>query len=137
MDIETAAYNHLIANATLSAQLSTRIHPLTLPQNSALPAIVYQKISAVPDYAHDGPVGVESRMQFSCLAASYADAKLTARNVKKAFRPFEKAPGIMGGLRIGGCFLDNELEMSETDEAEENSRVHIPLDYIFLHDDDI
>lgn len=140
MHLEEAIYRQLNGNAALVAQVGGRFHREELPQNSALPAIVYSLISSIPaDQAHDGPAGVESRIQISCLAATFLDAKVTAVKVKQALRPFEKEPGLMGGtdgLRVAGCFLDNEMSLREFDEVEQASRTHRPLDYIFLHEED-
>lgn len=140
MYIEEALKKHLVADAGLLALVSTRIHAVTMPQNSALPAVVCSKVSSVPEYTHDGSAGaVESRFQLSCLAADYPGVKSLAKTVKKALRQFERAPGIMGGaggLHVAGVFLESEFEMFDASDTDAQSRYHVPLDYLVLHAED-
>lgn len=141
MFLEEAIKAHLAANGELANLVGTRIYPGSLEQDSPLPALVYSKVSGIPEYAHDGASGaVESRIQISCLGADYGTTKLVSRAVKRALRPFEIAPGTMGGVggvHVAGVFLENEFDMPEPNEVEELSRHHIPLDYMFSHQEDV
>lgn len=140
MFLETAIKAHLATYAELTALVGTRIHPGSLPQNSPLPALVYSKVSGVPEYAHDGANGaVESRIQISCLGADYGTTKNVSKAVKRAFRPFEIAPGTMGGVggvHVAGVFLENEMDIFESSDVEHLERYHIPQDWMFSHQED-
>ena len=66
MNIEEALYSKLTGDAGVAALVSTRIYPNVVPQDIALPAVAYQRISTVRDMAHDGPTGVaHARFQFT------------------------------------------------------------------------
>jgi hypothetical protein len=140
MFLEEAVRTHLAADATLAAQIASRIYPVTMPQGAALPALIYSKISSVPEYTHDGSSGgVESRLQISCLGTTYAQVKQLSVNVKKAMRPLEQTPAVVGGaggLFVAGAFLENEIDIYESNDVEQLERFHIPLDYMIQHEED-
>lgn len=138
MFLEEALKTHLAANAALTALVSARIYPGILPQNSALPAVVYQKVSAVPEgVSHDGPAGlVESRLQFSVMGAKYSDVKAVSAAVKRAMRPLEKNPMDLSGLRVAGAYLENETDIPEPNDVEALSRSHVAIDYLIQHEED-
>lgn len=141
MLLEEALKTHLAANAALSAQIAARIYPLILPQNATLPALVYAKISSMPEaYTHSGNPGlIESRFQFSCIAKSYSEAKTLTVNVKKAMRPLERQQTVIGGVSgvlVAGAYLENEIDIYDVDDVEHLSQYHVPLDYLLQHEED-
>ncbi len=87
--IEAAIVSALINEATISAIVSARVYPMTAPQGTALPYIVYQQISAVRDHTMDGPSGyTDSRYQLTCWAVSYKLGKQLFEAVRKFFDGF-------------------------------------------------
>jgi len=137
MMIEEAIYSHLTADTGLAALVPARIYPLAMPQDGALPALVYSKVSGVPEYSHDGNTGlVEARFQFSCLGQNYGQTKSLSRAVKRAMQPLERAPRTIGGaagVRVASALLENEVDIYDANEVEHAERVHIPLDYLIQY----
>jgi hypothetical protein len=73
LSVEAALVARLRADAGVAARAGDRIRPMTLAEDEILPAIVYQKISDVPDYAMGGQSGLATaRVQ----VAVWADARL-------------------------------------------------------------
>lgn len=113
MELEEAIYGQLVGNATVGGLVSTRVYPLMIPQEVALPAIAYQRISGMRALAHDGEVGfAEARVQFTCQAESYDGAKDLARGVRLCLAGFN---GVMGGsaakgVRVQGVRTENEMD---------------------------
>lgn len=71
MSFESALYNHLISDASLSALVSTRIYQEVAPTSATLPYMTWQIISDVPT----GHIGAESGIarkvvQFDIFAAT-------------------------------------------------------------------
>lgn len=68
----------LLNHASITALVGTRRALAQLPQNTAMPALVYQVINADPrpnlDYA-DGPQMAQARIQFNPLAVTIPEVK--------------------------------------------------------------
>lgn len=106
--IEEAVYNILTNDATVAGLVSTRIYPVVAPQDVALPAIAYQRISDLPWYAHDGDVGLaRCRLQITAMDDDYSGAKSLAAAIKAALGGYN---GTAATVRIYGALLDNELD---------------------------
>lgn len=111
MVIEEALYAHLVGTAGVAALVSTRIYPQTIPQDVALPAIAYQRISGVREYSQSGPSQLaHPRFQLTCQAATYAGAKALANAVRAALSGYKGTMGGVGGVVVGGCFVVNETD---------------------------
>jgi hypothetical protein len=83
--MEAALMAKLLASASITALVSTRINWSRRPQGSALPCIVLHRIDGTPDVHHGGASGlVQSRVQVDCWGASYGAAKAIARAVETA-----------------------------------------------------
>lgn len=83
--MEAALMAKLLASASITALVSTRINWSRRPQGSALPCIVLHRIDGTPDVHHGGASGlVQSRVQIDCWGASYGAAKAIARAVETA-----------------------------------------------------
>jgi hypothetical protein len=66
----------LNADGAVTALVSGRIYPSTLPQAATLPAIVYTVVSDVPENSLDGTVATRlrsARVQVDCYARNSAD----------------------------------------------------------------
>lgn len=132
MVIEEALYAHLAASAGVAALVSARIYPQTIPQDIALPAIAYQRISGVREYSHGGPSQLaHPRFQFTCQAATYAAAKSLANAVRAALSGYRGTMGGAGGVVVGGCFMVNEVDGFEL-PGETNV---VRLDIVIWHEE--
>jgi hypothetical protein len=81
--IEDAIRTKLLANTTLAGYIGTRIYPTYLPQDAALPAIVYQQIDS-PEH-HDIDVAYPM-YQFSIFGITYAAVKAIAAEIYTALQ---------------------------------------------------
>lgn len=72
MSFESSLKSHLGSHAALSALVSDRIYPLVIPERSALPAVVYQRVITTPENDIDGLDGntLRIRVQITVWALS-------------------------------------------------------------------
>ncbi|MGE5553298.1 MAG: tail completion protein gp17 [Betaproteobacteria bacterium] len=130
MNIEAALRMHLVNHSGLAALVAGRIYPLLLPQSPTLPAVTYQKISSIEEYAQDGSSSLRRvRFQIDCWAGSYASAKAVAAQVKAALIRFCGLLGGAGGVQVGGVWLDDETDFYESDPPVFRVSVDIRLIY--------
>lgn len=67
---------------TVLSSVSTRIYPLIVPQESAMPAITYARISGGQQNDLFGYSNLENpRIQIDCWAKTYKEVKTIAENV--------------------------------------------------------
>ena len=124
MGIEAALYIKLAGDSGVAALVGSRIYPLHLPQAPTLPALVYERISTVRTYGHDGqhsPTTV--RMQVDSLAPTLAVARSCADAVLAALSGFS---GTVGSLDVRSCFADNEINLPD----EETGLVRVIQDFL-------
>ena len=130
--MEEALIAKLLADAGVSALVGTRVYPGVRPQATALPAIVFNMISANPSYSDDGEDGIaEARVQLDCWGATYTDAKKAARAVKAALSAFG---GTVNGVRFRYITLDLEHDIQETGANSESYPFRTSLDFIVVYD---
>ena len=129
--IEEAIYAHLTGNSGVAALVSTRIYPLTIPQDIALPAIAYQRISGPRIAAHDGPTGVaRARIQITCQAPTYAAAKGLAMAVRQALDTFSGEVTVSGNkVMVEAAMLANEWDGYEVVTGQSTVRVDFQILY--------
>lgn len=97
-------------DSAVSALVGTRIRPLNLKQEDALPGVVYQRVSTVPVTSLDGDSGVDAvRIQVSCWAETYSGARALAAAVRAAV--------------TGGMVAVTEMDIDDRDEATQHYRV--------------
>ena len=103
MNIEQTLVAYLVTVPALTALVSSRVYPLVLPQNAALPAIAYQRISGPREHSHSGPSGLaHPRIQLACWAATYAEAKAVAAALRQ---------GIDGNRTFcQACFVESDID---------------------------
>jgi hypothetical protein len=111
MNIEEAIYSKLTGDAGVSALVSTRVYPNVVPQDIAMPAVAYQRISTVRDMAHDGPLGIaHARFQFTISASSYSSARNVANAIRAAVDGVSGTWGGEGGVVIEASWVENEVD---------------------------
>jgi hypothetical protein len=135
--MEEALTSLLLDDAMLGALVGDRIHWVTRPQGSDLPAVVLNKIDALPDYTMQGPSGLSSnRIQVDCLAASYGEVKAVARAVAAILSGLDEtigdgnSPERLDVLR--GGFQQGERENFELSSGQAGV-FSVSLDFIIWH----
>lgn len=130
MNIEEALYAHLVADAGVAALISTRVYPLSIAQDVALPAIAYQRISGPRQRYHSGPSAMaEARIQITCQAAKYTQAKALAKAVRLAMDGYSGTMGGVSGVLVEFCGVVNELDGYEFETEGETVRVDVMVLY--------
>ncbi len=124
MSIEAALYSKLTGDAGVAALVGSRVYPMHMPQAGTLPALVYERITTVRSYAHDGqqsPTLV--RMQVDSIAGTLAAAEPCAAAVLACLSGFV---GTVGGVDIRSCFAENQVNLPD----EETGLVRVVQDYL-------
>ena len=126
-ELEEAVYSRLTGNAGVSALVSTRVYPNKIPQEAALPAVAYQRISARRVKAHAAPTGLARvRVQVTCVSRSYSEVKALAAAVRTAMQ------GVMGS--VGGVTLQGSWLETDADEYGDAETLHsVRQDYMIWH----
>jgi len=88
MNAEGAIWSAILASAPVTALVGTRVYPMMLPQGPTFPAVVYQRISTVPDMLVDGPGFAPIRMQLSMWATTFDGARTLADAVVTALHGY-------------------------------------------------
>jgi len=119
MSTATTIYSALTANPSLVALVGTRIFPVAAPQNTALPYIVYSRVSSTPDMVRGEAAPVRNhRYQVSVFAKSFADTEEISAEVFEAL-DYYRANSMW-------FYYDNDIDLYE----EENRTYHRAIDFI-------
>jgi hypothetical protein len=103
--IETGLVSHLLADAPLMAVIERRLYPLVLPQDAAVPAVTYQRVSTPRTLTLKGGGTTAPRFQFSAWAMTYSQAKQVGELLKAALDCYtgpmgtHKVAAFMAGYR--------------------------------------
>lgn len=125
LTLEESIYAKLSTTSGVTALVSTRIYPDVIPQDIAMPAVAYQRITAVREMAHDGPSGLASvRVQFTIAAASYSSAKAIAAVIRTTLDGFSGTMG-SGGCTVEGAFVENDYDGYNQEGGEYVVRVDV------------
>lgn len=109
MAVEDAIKSRASGHAGLSALIEERFHPVAAPQDVVYPAVVYQRISSVPESAMTADTNVtRDRFQFMVLAQSYESAVAVALQVKAAIQRWQ---GTESGVVIEDSYLFNDIDL--------------------------
>lgn len=112
---EEGLYSRLSTYAGLIALTSTRIYPLAIPQDVALPAVTYQRISGVRDYAMGvQSVVVRARFQVTSWDDSYSGVKAVAEQIRLALSDYSGAPG---GCTFDWVRFENDTDIPPVNET--------------------
>jgi len=125
-----AAY--LLAQSAITTLVSTRIDPLVLRQASAMPALVFTKISTSRP-AHHGASGYGgyevARFQIDCWATTYAGAKALGQKVRAALEGKQ-------GVLSGAVSVNAILFVTEFDDLEpETQKFRLIQQYDIFHNE--
>ena len=106
--IDEALYALITGDETCAAQLGTRVYPLMIPQNAALPAVCYQTITTQRKNHLRGPSHTPSpRIQITIKAASYDNAVVVGNLIRSLLEGYS---GTASGVTIAGVMLENEYD---------------------------
>ncbi len=111
MIIEEALAYHLLNDAVVSALAGDRGYPQVIPQEAALPAWAYQRISGPRLLAHDGPTGLASpRFQITCTGNTYGEAKGLCNAIRVALDGYKGLMGGASGVQVESAGVENEID---------------------------
>lgn len=127
MELEKVLFDFLTGDAVLGGLIGTRLFPDLIPQDAALPAVAYQRISSPRGLAHDGPTGfVAARMQFTVTG----DTKTSVAGVVRALRHrLHGFRGWMGPVQVWRSLMANEVDGYGFDAEEFTRRVDFEINY--------
>lgn len=104
--IETSLRALLVTDAAVKRRVNTRIFPVVMPQDVALPAVSYQRISADPVNTLSGASGlVNAHIVINSWARTYDEAKALSLEIRTA----------MNGATTFRSVLTNELDGYDQD----------------------
>lgn len=113
MAVEDAIYSRGITHVGLSALISTRLYPGIAPQDVTLPAVVYQRVSSVPESLLTADTNVtRDRFQFTVLASSYESLVNVGVQVKAAFQRWQ---GTEASVIIEDSYLTGDVDLYQDD----------------------
>jgi hypothetical protein len=106
---------------------SSRIYPMQLPQNGALPAVTFTRVTASRTRSLGGPSGMARAVfQIDAWAATYVGAKALAETLRQGL---DGHRGAMGAETVGGVLLLADRDLFE--EATDTFRVS--MDFAIWH----
>lgn len=102
MTIEEALKTYLQSVAAVSALISTRIYPETLPQEPTLPAIKYDIISIERQHLIDFATVY---IQYTSVATTHLGARALSDAVRKAL---QREKRVISGIEVTQISVDDE-----------------------------
>ena len=134
MTPEEAIYSKLVAATAINALVVGRVLPDYLPQGTALPALLYQRISGPRVHSMTGASGTAyPRITITSWGKTYKKAKELADLVRRELDGFK---GTVDTLYIQSCLLQDERDVPEIAPQDDAlRRFGIAQDYIIWHDE--
>lgn len=122
--VEKAIYYRLANASSVTSLTSTRIYNLQLPQETTMPAIVFQRITTSRDLiAHSGALGLaEAIVQISLYAETVASVRALSEAVRVLFHVYK---GTQNSVEIILSRLINEVDLFES----ELEIYHVVMDF--------
>lgn len=105
--IDTAIYQRLSAFAGLTALISTRSYPVTLPEKVTLPALTYSKVSGSPEQAFGADSSL-SHARYTLLAHSSVSPLEAKQVAKQARLAVQRYRGTLDSTVIQDIFIDTD-----------------------------
>ena len=116
MNIEQAFQLELMETTTLTTIIQNRAYYVKAPIDVDTPYVVIHSISNIPvrPYFASATGKEATRIQVSIFATTYTSCKAISVAIKTGLDGFS---GTMGttGVVVGGCFYDNEYDLSFED----------------------
>lgn len=116
MSLDDAVYTLLKDDATVAGLVGTRIYSMYVPEGEALPAIVFQQVSGIPNYSCDGAVGQrESRYQITAWGVTPVQARSLATAIDAVFSAYG---GTVASITIQGSFVRSIYDVPDLHTSE-------------------
>ena len=141
--IESGLVARLKSDAAVSALVGSRIRPLTLQQGETLPALVYQKISDVPDYAMGGQTGLAAaRIQIASWtdgqmndgSSGYSQAKRLAEAVRLCLSGWRGTVAVgADSVEVDWVELDNQTDLYDPEAGRGLPMYAVISDYMVAY----
>lgn len=108
MGIREGLRAFLLADSAIAALVAARVYPVTMAQGNRQTCIVYTRVSGEGDHHMQGASGLSRpRFQVDAWAADPDQAEALSDKVRKRIDGFR---GMMGDVRVQGCFFLNERD---------------------------
>jgi len=122
--VEKAIYYRLANASSVTSLTSTRIYNLQLPQETAMPAIVFQRITTSRDLiAHGGALGLaEAIVQVSIYAETVTSVRALSEAVRVLLHVYK---GTLNSVEIILSRLVNEVDLFDS----ELEIYHVAMDF--------
>ena len=136
MTVEAEIFTRLKDFAGLSALVSDRIYPVTMPQEVEMPAVSYRRVSAERISAMGVDTGlVRARFQVDCWSGEHSDgtvgtfdeAKAVAKQVRLALQRWRNTSGTV----VQDTFMKGEQDLHEHD----TKTYHAALDFEIIYEE--
>lgn len=126
-DFRTAFRTRLLANATLASETGSRVYPLKLPQDTAYPAVTYQKIS---DLTEPNLADVSRIKRVRMQVDTWADTALKSWELADLVRDqLDGFKGVVDGIQMTASLIDSESDLFE--DAIEKYRVTTDYELVY------
>lgn len=123
MTIEADLYTRLSGFAGLTALVSTRIYPLVIPQDGALPAVAYQRISAIRTSSMGEDDGiVRARFQVTVWDTTFDSIRAVAEQIRQALQRYTTSG-------IQAIYFLNETDLYDPETLEYGSALDFEVCY--------
>lgn len=123
--IEKSIFDMLSNNVSVSALVSDKIYPMVLPQNFAMPAIVYRNngIEKRSNYDTTSEAFTQTNLTIDAIADTYTQVKAVSQAIFDALHNFR---GTQSGNVIYSIEQDSYLELYDDGlEAYRSSRIFL------------
>lgn len=126
MDIEQALVAHLLSDEKITSIIQDRLFPQAVPQDEDVPAIVYQRISSPRTLTLTGESASNPRIQLSCYAKTFGQAKQMAITLYNSLDFFR---GKLGNKTKSAVLMED----SRDDYEPETGRYRCDVDFFIMH----
>ena len=132
MSLEKAVRSILIADATVTSLVSSRVYPQRRPQGTAVPAIVYQNVFQATNEALATQGGIKrTRLSVEVFDSTYGDTKTLRNAVESALINYT---GTTQGETINSLRLESAVDIDESkDPAGDFGYFRTILDFVIWH----
>lgn len=107
INIGKAIYSIITGTTAITAIISNKVFPIVIPENTALPVVVYERNSSV-EYTRDGISIYNIDVDITILSEKYSESITIGELIVKAFDNYK---GSIQGINIVDCHI---IAISET-----------------------
>jgi len=98
----------LVASASVSAIVGSRIYPILAPQTAALPLIIWRRSGIERQHSLSGPIGTPTvSLEMQLLATTYEQARELADKVRLVLDGYG---GTLNNTEVKHVYLDQEAD---------------------------